>query len=532
MEWCKLWNGETATAKQAGPSSDKREKEQAADNREVQDRLENYLWKHYEFRFNVLTEQPEYCAKGQGTDTPYKIVTQRTLNTLCLEAHRHRINCWDKDVSRLLHSERLEDYHPFLTYMDTLPQWDGVDRITPLAQRISKKAFWINGFHRWMLGMAAQWAGRMDRCANAVAPMLVSRMQGKCKSTFCQLLMPDGLRDYYTDSFELTGQSGCEQKLAQFGLINLDEYDRLSPQKLPLLKTLMQMKKLDFRKSHRSSYSHLPRMASFIGTSNHKDLLTDPTGSRRYLCAEVKEKIDCTPLEHKQLFAQLKAELEGGERYWFSAEEEAELQLRNREFYAMPVEQEVFYRCFRLPEAGEEFKLYSASVIFTILQSRYPAAMRGMTVVRFGKMMSASDELMDRYYLVLLGEKRDMGLHPMEAKKLLAWKITARYHDSAAADAARSDWETRFSKRDLAAADLPEVEIASLPAGMNALALVSFLFENVFQVKKSNGVLRKEHFTPGAIQLNDVKMTDPSAVLELAPGNVLRLSKKHAVRFK
>lgn len=53
MEWCKLWNGETATAKQAGPSSDKREKEQAADNREVQDRLENYLWKHYEFRFNV-----------------------------------------------------------------------------------------------------------------------------------------------------------------------------------------------------------------------------------------------------------------------------------------------------------------------------------------------------------------------------------------------------------------------------------------------------------------------------------------------
>ena len=72
MEWCKLWNGETATAKQADPSSDKREKEQAADNREVQDRLENYLWKHYEFRFNVLTEQPEYCAKGQGTDTPYK----------------------------------------------------------------------------------------------------------------------------------------------------------------------------------------------------------------------------------------------------------------------------------------------------------------------------------------------------------------------------------------------------------------------------------------------------------------------------
>lgn len=373
------------TVKSSSPSLSMQKKPEME---QIQQKLEQYLLSRYHFRFNVLTEQTECCKKD--ADTPiYKVISQCTLNSLCLEARARHINCWDKDVSRFVNSEQMPDYHPLLSYMNTLPEWDGMDRVTPLAQRISTKDFWVNSFHRWMLGVTAQWSGHMARCANAVAPMLVSSEQGRCKSTFCQLLMPDGLRDYYTDSFELTGQSGCEQKLAQFGLINLDEYDRLSPQKLPLLKTLMQMKKLDFRKSHRSSYSHLPRMASFIGTSNHKDLLTDPTGSRRYLCAEVKEKIDCTPLEHKQLFAQLKAELDGGERYWFSAEEEAELQLRNREFYAMPVEQEVFYRCFRLPEAGEEFKLYSASVIFTILQSRYPAAMRGMTVVRFGKMMSA-----------------------------------------------------------------------------------------------------------------------------------------------
>ncbi len=150
----------------------------------------------------------------------------------------------------------------------------------------------------------------------------------------------------------------------------------------------------------------------------------------------------------------------------------------------------------------------------------------------FGKMMSASDELMDRYYLVLLGEKRDESLHPMEAKKQLAWKITARYHDAAAADAARADWETRFSKRDLAAADLPEVAIASLPADMNALALVAYLFETVFKLKKSNGVLRKEHFTPGAIQLNNEKLTDPNCVPALEAGSILRMSKKHAVRFQ
>lgn len=359
-----------------------------SETEQIQQKMEQYLLNRYHFRFNVLTEQTEYSKKGNGTPI-YKVISQRTLNSLCLEARASHINCWDKDVSRFVNSEQMPDYHPLLSYMDALPEWDGKDRVTPLAQRISAKSFWVNSFHRWLLGVTAQWSGRMVRCANAVAPMLVSSEQGRCKSTFCELLMPDSLKDYYTDSFELTGQAGCEQKLAFFGLINLDEYDRLPPQKLPLLKNLMQMKKLDFRKSHRSSYSHLPRMASFIGTSNRKALLTDPSGSRRYFFAEVKEKIDCSPLEHKQLFAQLKAELDEGKRYWFSAEEEAELKLRNQAYYALPTETEMVFHYFRLPEKDEDFKLYSAVALFNFLLKRYPAAMRGMTVNKMGRIMNS-----------------------------------------------------------------------------------------------------------------------------------------------
>ena len=359
-----------------------------SETEQIQQKMEQYLLNRYHFRFNVLTEQTEYSKKGNGTPI-YKVISQRTLNSLCLEARARHINCWDKDVSRFVNSEQMPDYHPLLSYMDALPEWDGKDRVTPLAQRISAKSFWVNSFHRWLLGVTAQWSGRMARCANAVAPMLVSSEQGRCKSTFCELLMPDSLKDYYTDSFELTGQAGCEQKLAFFGLINLDEYDRLPPQKLPLLKNLMQMKKLDFRKSHRSSYSHLPRMASFIGTSNRKALLTDPSGSRRYFFAEVKEKIDCSPLEHKQLFAQLKAELDEGKRYWFSAEEEAELKLRNQAYYALPTETEMVFHYFRLPEKDEDFKLYSAVALFNFLLKRYPAAMRSMTVNKMGRIMNS-----------------------------------------------------------------------------------------------------------------------------------------------
>ena len=349
-------------------------------------KLEKFLTTHYEFRYNVLTEQAEVRKKGNDK---FRSVNQRVANTLCLHAQEEGIVCWDKDVMRYLNSERLTDFHPLLAYMAELPEWDSIDRVTPLAERISTKEIWTKGFHRWMLGVAAQWSGQMNRCANSLAPMLISTCQGMGKSTFCRQLMPDSLADYYTDSFDLNSQGACEQKLSLFGLINLDEYDKLSPRKLPLLKNLMQMTSLHYRKAHRAQYSHLPRMASFIGTSNRKDLLNDPTGSRRYLCIEVNEKIDNTPVEHKQLFAQLKTELSHGERYWFDTEEEKELMKHNEAYYILPPQHDVFFQCFRLPFAGEEHQLLSASHLHETVAKRFPAAMRGMNANQFGKLLMA-----------------------------------------------------------------------------------------------------------------------------------------------
>ena len=314
---------------------------------------------------------------------------KRELNTFCIEAHAEGIPCWDKDLNRYVYSTYIPAYHPFLLYMDELPDWDGKDRLTALACRVSSRPHWVRGFHTWMLGLASQWMGVSGLHANSVAPVLVSREQGRRKSSFCRALMPDVLTRYYADNLKLTSQGQAERMLAEMGLLNMDEFDKYADNKMPLLKNLMQMKKLDFRKSHRSSYSHLPRMASFIGTSNRKALLTDPSGSRRYFFAEVKEKIDCSPLEHKQLFAQLKAELDEGKRYWFSAEEESELKLRNQAYYALPTEAEMILHCFRLPEKGEDFKLYSAVCLFNILLKRYPAAMRGITINKMGRIMNS-----------------------------------------------------------------------------------------------------------------------------------------------
>jgi len=149
----------------------------------------------------------------------------------------------------------------------------------------------------------------------------------------------------------------------------------------------------------------------------------------------------------------------------------------------------------------------------------------------YGKLMSVSDALMDRYYLLLLGEPRDPNGHPMDAKKALAEKLTSRYHGDEAGQAARVDWDTRFSKKDLASAELPELAIGDVPADATVLSLSSFAFQQAFELKKSNGELRKQFILGGSVQLNGEKMTDPAATVSLAAGDVLKLSKKHAVRF-
>ena len=355
-------------------------------NSSLLDNLEACLFDRYDFRFNVLTEQTEYAPKGTST---YELVDQRVLNTLCLVARKNGINCWDKDVSRLLLSQEIADYHPFLDYMDNLPDWDGIDRVSELASRVSDTPLWIEGFHRWMLGMTAQWMAMDVQCANAVAPLLVSTEQGRCKSTFCSILLPTELQRFYIDKFDITSVSGCEQKLSLFGLINMDEFDRYGIRTMATLKNLMQLKKLTFRKSHRAYYSQLPRIASFIGTSNQKELLTDTTGSRRFLCVEVKGKIDCTLPDYAQLYAQLKTELLNGERYWFTSEEERKIQEHNRMFYKFSPEQDVFFRCFRLPMEGEEGIQISSTEIFCKLQKRFPSTFRGRSVSNMGRMLLA-----------------------------------------------------------------------------------------------------------------------------------------------
>ena len=347
--------------------------------------LQIFLNENFDFRYNVLTDMPE--CKPKNTNT-YRMIDKRMMNSLSYKAMMQGIDCKDADVKRFLFSDQIVTHHPFKDYIATLPEWDGTDRVTMLAARVSGKAMWLNGFHRWMLGMVAQWLGYPARCANALAPILISAEQGMCKSTFCSILLPEELRGYYTDKFAITSTSGCEQKISTFGLINMDEFDQYTERMMTMLKNLMQMKKVNYRKCFKAYFSDLPRIASFIGTSNEKSLLTDETGSRRFLCIEVEKPIDCSPIDYPQLYAQLKFELESGKRYWLSKEEEEEIQLYNRAFYRHSPEEEAFFKVFALPKDGEPCTELMSVDIHRILLKRFPVLMRGVKPTKIGRIMT------------------------------------------------------------------------------------------------------------------------------------------------
>lgn len=354
----------------------------------------------YDTRYNVLDRVAE-IRHHNDVDAPFVPVSKLMRNTIVIDLHKRGCMVWNNDVDRILESSYMTPYHPFTSYLKSLPAWDGRDRVTPLAMRVSHDALWCTVFHRWLRGMVAGWYGAGGRTAcgspfstatnatggNAMIPLLVSEEQGLRKSTFCHMLLPDDLRRYYTDKFELAGNDRLELALSRFALVNLDEFDRYSQRHAAKLKNLVQLGTMQSRRPYASGFSELPRVASFIGTSNRYDLLTDPSGSRRFYCQEVREVIDCdTPLDYAQLYAQLLHEVLSGEPVYFTHAEEAAIQQHNRLFYQSSPIRECFVRCYEVSEgyvAGGEW--LTATAIFQSLKRDMRGLVRNAAPTTLGR---------------------------------------------------------------------------------------------------------------------------------------------------
>ena len=307
---------------------------------------------------------------------------------MIVDARLAGIPCWNSMIPTLVLSNKVESYNPFHLYLSELPEWDGTDRVTPLLKQVSDDAMWLKGGRYWLRAMTAQWMGTERTHANSLMPILISNEQGLGKSTFCRQLLPDSLRAYYLDNLNLSPGTSPEKKLVSKGLINMDEFDKIGEKRQPDLKNLLQMLSVPIYRSKRLGYVTEPRLASFIGTTNSRQILCDVTGSRRFLCVEVKKYITDTPLEHKQIYAQLKQELANGERDYLNKEEEKELQYRNKKFYRQSLLEDVFFACFRKPANDEEGRWFTAAQMFQVMVKRNPSALRGISAKQLSHRLS------------------------------------------------------------------------------------------------------------------------------------------------
>ena len=349
--------------------------------------IKEYLNNNFVFRYNTLTGATEY--KEKNGKSGYRPIDEREMNGIIVDARLEGIPCWRGDVPTMVLSNKVESYNPFHLYVKELPEWDGIDRVLPLLLRVSDNEIWLKGGHCWLRAMLSQWSGEERLHANALTPVLISGKQGLSKSTFCRLLMPDSLRHYFIDNLNLAVGSSPEKKLVKNGLINLDEFDKVKESQQATLKNLLQMVNIPVFRGKRLGWVNEPRLASFIATTNSYQVLIDPTGSRRFLCVEVVKPISEKPVEHKQLYAQLKEELKSGAPDYLSREEEKVLQKHNKTYYRQSLLEDVFHCCFRHPLEMEKGIWLTTAEIFQVMRKFNSAALKDVSARQLSLKLSA-----------------------------------------------------------------------------------------------------------------------------------------------
>ena len=330
-----------------------------------------FMEERYEMRRNVLAGVVEYRPRD-GREQPFCNLTQYVINSMTQDALLEGLKSWDKDVRRYIDSDKIEDYDPINDYLDRLPEWDGEERIEALAARVpTDNTDWAKNFHVWMLSMVAHWMGKDLLHGNAYTPLLIGS-QGCGKSSFCRRLLPPKLDSYYYDRIDFKNEQSADLALTRFALINIDEFDQLTARRQAILKYLLQKSEVKTRRPYGMAIEELRRYASFIATTNNASPLSDPTGSRRFICILVQGAIDFrSPIDHDQLYAQAVSEINRGARYWFDDTETAVIMKQNEAFQIEDGLKTMINTFFIVTNDKKNGKWLPLSDIMSTLRSRY-----------------------------------------------------------------------------------------------------------------------------------------------------------------
>ena len=377
-------------------------------------RMEEFITNHYNVRYNRLSQQYELSMKDTGQ---WRRLDDELCCRLLMEMNREGIAIAKPYLVRTVvqGGALAKPYHPVLSYLESLPEWDGTKHIETLFRRVTDDEQLLAWLRKWFIAMVAQVLGRMGTYGNSVCPILISHKQGWGKSQFAKMLIPPTLKTFYSDTFNLAQEEACLRRMTAYMLINVDEVDRFRDSRMPTFKNMVQMATVSMKRAYHSQMEEKERMASFIATSNRRYLLCDETGSRRFICVELARPIDVdTPINYPQLYAEAMAALKDGERCWFDEEETRLLEAHNSAYAVGRGVWDLLRRHFAvcaIEEEAQEVKenLWSASEVYDYLHEISPNALEGIDRHNFGfylKQLGAQQ--------VRLGNRRVYGVKVMD----------------------------------------------------------------------------------------------------------------------
>lgn len=369
-------------------------------------KTEAYMKEHYLLRKNVLTGVPEY--KHRGVAYSFAPLDQAARNTMSINALKAGVDSWDRDLNRYIDSDLIPLYNPLEDYLQHLTPWDGKDRVTELARRVkTDNPHWVDDFHKWMLSMVAQWTGKDQKHGNAIVPLLIGP-QGSGKTTFCRRLLPEDLQLYFNDRLSMKNDNDIYIAMSSYALINLDEFDAMSKSQQPILKYLLTKHDVKMRPPYGKVMERRQRFASFIATTNNLRPLTDPTGSRRFICTYAETIDNKGRIGHNQIFAQLMHELKAGKRYWFTDKENERIMADNARFQQVNDYQTMIALTFvPTEETPEDAPYVSLTEVINVFKDAFPT---------FVATKNTRKELGSTF--------RSMGYRPKKGNKGMSYQLT------------------------------------------------------------------------------------------------------------
>lgn len=357
------------------------------------DRMISFLTMRYAFRYNTVLNCTEYRPVALPADS-FTPLDPRMLRRIILEVQREGIEVSPNDIRNYIESDYVRQFDPVGDYLASCEgAWDGHDHIGDLARTVPTDApLWHKWFKTWLLAMVSQWQNQPSRLyGNSVAPLLISP-QGYHKSTFCRRLLPDVLKWGYTDSLTLSDRRQVMLAMSQQLLINLDEFNQISPRvQQGFLKNVIQLPSIKAKRPYGTHLEELPRKASFIATSNMTDILSDPSGNRRFIGIELTAPIDTSRVpDHHQLFAQALQLLRNGSRSWFDKAETEQIMLWNRRYEIQEPADQYFSLCFSVADdpLDPSAEWLSTAEIFDVIKQKVGSSLQVNTLIAFGRKLA------------------------------------------------------------------------------------------------------------------------------------------------